>query len=66
MKLTPRTRKLFWNLVIVVAAVGFIYSVIEYLQYAGVWKTLMMVPLMAVLGFLAVEIAYPLWFRSDR
>jgi hypothetical protein len=44
------------------AAAGFIYGAIEYYYYAGPWKALAMVPLMAMLGYLAMEIIYPMWF----
>jgi len=41
-----------------------VYGAVEYFQYAGPWKTLVMVPLMLVLGYLAVEVLYPLWFKD--
>ncbi len=61
-----RYRKLFWDLVTVAAIVGLIYGIVEYYDYAGPWKTLIMVPVMVVLGYLAVEICYPMWFGPDR
>jgi hypothetical protein len=57
-----RYRKLFWDLMIVAAVAGFIYGTVEYVQYAGPWTALVMVPLMALLGYLAMEIIYPMWF----
>jgi len=49
----------------VVAAAGVVYGSIEYIQYADPWKALVMIPLMLVLGWLAVEVVYPMWF-GDR
>jgi len=54
-------RKLFWELVMVAAAGGFVYAAVEYAT-VDPWKALVMIPLMAVLGYLAVEVLYPLWF----
>jgi len=59
-----RQRRLWWDAVAIVAAAGAIYSAIEYVEYAGPWKALVMVPLMLVLGYLAVEVLYPLWFKE--
>jgi len=61
---TPGQRKLWWNFVLVAAVAGIIYGSIEYIQYAGPWKALVMIPLMLVLGYLAVQVVYPLWFRD--
>jgi hypothetical protein len=57
-----QTRRLLWDLVAVIASVGVIYGTIEYIEYAGPWKALVAIPLMLVLGFLAVEVVYPLWW----
>jgi len=54
-----------WNLVAVVAVVGFIYGTVELVRDHGVWKGLAGAAICAVLGILAIEILYPLWF-SDR
>jgi len=59
-----KQRKLWWDFVAVIAAAGLIYGIIEYVEVAGVWRSMVMVPMMLVLGFLAVEIVYPLWFRD--
>jgi hypothetical protein len=60
----PFLRRLAWDIVTVVAVAGLIYGTIEYYSYAGLWSTLIMVPLMAILGYLAFEIIYPLWFGN--
>jgi len=44
---------------------GIIYGSLEYIEYKGVWNALVVIPLMLVLGYLAVEILYSLWFRDD-
>ena len=64
LKLKPKYRKLWWDLVTVAALAGVVYSTIEYVEYAGPWKALLMVPLMILAGYLAVEVLYPLWFRD--
>ena len=61
---TPGQRKLWWNLVMVAAVAGIICGSIEMIEYWGVWKALMAIPLMGVLGYLAVEVLYPLWFKE--
>ena len=61
-----RTRRLMWDLVTVLAAIGLIYGTFEYIEYAGAWKALVMVPAMMVLGWMAVNLLYPMWFPNDR
>jgi hypothetical protein len=51
-----------WDAIAVGASVGIIYGTVEYIEYAGPWKALVVVPLMLVLGYLGVEVIYPLWF----
>ena len=50
----------------VVAGIGLIYGTIDYYNYFGLWKTLVMVPLLVLLGYLSVEMCYPMWFGHDR
>jgi len=57
-------RRLFWDFVMVAAIGGIIYGAVEYVEYAGPWKALVMIPLLGVLGYLAVEIIGPMWFRD--
>jgi len=47
----------------VVAAGGIVYAAVEYVA-VDPWKALVIIPLMAVSGYLAVEMLYPLWFRE--
>ena len=54
-------RKLFWELVMVAAAGGIVYAAVEYVA-VDPWKALVIIPLMAVSGYLAVEVLYPLWW----
>jgi hypothetical protein len=54
-----------WDAIAVGTSVGIIYGTVEYIEYAGPWKALVAVPLMLVLGYLAVEIIYPLWWGHD-
>ena len=63
--INPKLRKLLWDLVAIVAAVGVIYGTIQYFEHAGAWKTLVMVPLLLVLGYLAIEVIYPLWYGNE-
>jgi hypothetical protein len=65
MSLSGNQRKLLWDLVAVAAICGLIYGTVEFYQYAGPWKTLVMVPLMFVLGWMAINFIYPLWFGDD-
>lgn len=55
-----------WDFVALAAAGGVIYGTIEYVDYAGPWKTLMMIPLMLALGWMAMNLVYPLWFGNDK
>jgi len=48
------------------ATAGVIYGSLEYIEYNGILNGLVVVPLMLVLGYLAVEIIYPMWFGDDR
>ena len=61
---TRKSRKLFWDLVMVAAIAGLIYGSLEYIQYAGPWKALVIIPLMLVMGWMAVTMIYPMWFRD--
>jgi len=61
---SPMARRLFWDFVTVAAIGGIIYSSIEFIQFAGPWKALVYIPLMLVLGWLAINMIYPLWFRD--
>jgi hypothetical protein len=62
----PFLRRFTWDIVVVVAIAGLIYGIVEFYNYAGPWKTLVVAPLMAIVGYLAVEICYPMWFGPDR
>ena len=63
--ISPKLHKLLWDLVAIAASAGVIYGTVQYLEYAGPWKTLVMVPLMLVLGWLAVNVIYPLWHGHE-
>jgi hypothetical protein len=60
-----RYRRWLWDLTAIAAVAGMIYGAIEYYEYAGPWKTLVMVPLMFVLGWLGVNVIYPLWYGHE-
>jgi hypothetical protein len=62
----PFLRRLAWDIVTVAVIAVLIYGIVEFYDYAGLWKTLIVVPLTALLGYLAVEILYPFWFGLDR
>ena len=70
--ISPKLHKLLWDLVAVAASAGVVYGTIQYLEYVGPWKTLVMVLLMLVLGWLvlvlgwlAVTVIYPLWWGHE-
>jgi len=55
---------LFWDLVAAAVIAGIIYGAIQYVEFAGPWKALVVIPLMLVTGFFAASMLYPLWFRE--
>ena len=63
--MSRKQRRLWWDFVALIGFAGIIYGAIEYIEAAGAWKALVMIPLMLVLGYMAVEILYPLWFREQ-
>jgi len=66
MRIKPRTRRLLWDLVTVLAAVGIAYSTIELIEYHGTVKGLAGALVAVVFGMICVEVLYPLWFGSGR
>jgi len=52
----------WWDFVALIGVAGVTYGTFGYIEYAGIWKSLVMVPLLFALGFFAVEILYPIWF----
>ena len=61
---SPMVRKLFWDFVAVAAIGGIIFGSINYIEQAGPWKALVIIPLMMVLGYMAFSMIYPMWFRD--
>ena len=59
-----RHHRLFWDLVAAAVIAGIIYGAIQYVEFAGPWKALVVIPLMLVTGFFAASMLYPLWFRE--
>lgn len=64
MRLKARTRRHLWDAVTIIAVGGIIYGSFEFIEYNGPWKALVYIPLMLVLGWMAVQILYPMWFRD--
>jgi len=58
--------RLLWDAVALLAASGLIYVSIEFYNIYGPWKSLAMVPAMLVLGWMAVNLLYPMWYGDDR
>jgi len=59
------SRKLIWDFVTVAAIGGIVWGGFQYYEFAGPWKSLVMIPLMLALGWLMIATLYPLWF-SDK
>jgi hypothetical protein len=68
MKIPPhhwqRARRYWWDAVALIALCGIVYGTNEYIEVWGLIPGLIMSVMMAVAGYLAAQICYPLWFRD--
>jgi hypothetical protein len=58
-------RRHVWDLVAIAAIIGIIYGAYEYVVLWGWAGGLLMSTLLAVAGYLSVQILYPLWVVED-
>ena len=57
-----RARRAFWDIVTVLAVIGVAYGAWEIISIKGWGLGFPMALLSAILGLIAVELLYPLWF----
>lgn len=60
-----RLRALFWRVVEISAALALVYGVWTMVEFYG-WRGLAASFAAAVLGWMAVNMLYPLWFGGSR
>jgi len=56
--------KLFWDAVTILAGIGIILGTMWYAQYLGWGKALLMSVGAGIMGYMALNMLYPLWFRD--
>jgi len=57
-----RARRMLWDIVTVLAVIGIAYGAWELIEIRGWGLGLPMALLSVILGLLAVELLYPMWF----
>lgn len=57
-----RTRNVLWNALGVAAIVGVVYGTFEMIEATGITRGLIYSVGAVLLGYLAAEMIYPLWF----
>lgn len=57
-----RTRNALWNALGVAAVVGVVYGAFEMIEATGITRGLIYSVGAALLGYLAAEMIYPMWF----
>ena len=64
--MVAKINQIFWALAPYLGVAGIIYGTWEYAIYYGLWMALLVSGLMGIMGWLAVEILYPMWFGGGH
>ena len=64
--MVAKIREVFWFLAPYIGIAGIIYGTWEYTIYYGLWKALLVAGAMGLLGWMAVEMLYPMWFGGGN
>ena len=65
-KILSRLNEVFWFLAPYIGVVGVIFGTWQYMIYYGWWQALLVSGGCGLLGWMAVEMLYPMWFGGGR